>query len=131
MSDTHGKVWWTELMTRDLEAAQKYYGDTCGWSFESMEMPDQGGTYVLALLDGKPTAGMMDMTGMPGMNGVPPHWFSYFAVDDVDRAASDTAAAGGRVQREPWDIPGTGRIAILEDPTGAMMGLMTPEPMPG
>jgi predicted enzyme related to lactoylglutathione lyase len=127
MSETHGKVWWTELMTRDVAAARDYYGKVCGWTWESMPMPDAG-DYWLGLRDGVPTAGMMDMAGLPGMDGVPPHWFSYFAVDDVDAAVRATKAAGGTVIREPFEVPGTGRIAILEDPTGAAMGLMTPAP---
>jgi predicted enzyme related to lactoylglutathione lyase len=127
MSDTHGKVWWTELMTRDVEGARAYYGKVCGWAWESMPMEDSG-DYWLGLRDGVPLVGMMDMTGMPGMDEVPPHWFSYFAVDDVDAAVRATKASGGTVIREPFDVPGTGRIAILEDPTGAAMGLMTPEP---
>ena len=125
MSDRHGKVWWTELMTRDLDAAVKYYGDLCGWSFDTMRM-ESGATYYVAKAGDVPTAGLMDMTGMPGLDGVPPHWFSYFAVDDVDAAVAATKAAGGQVRREPFDVPGIGRIAILADPTGAVMGMMTP-----
>ena len=129
MSDHHGAVWWTELMTRDVEGAKAYYGDVCGWTWETMPMGEDG-EYHLAMRQGKPVAGMMDMSLMAQMTGVPPYWFSYFAVDDVDEAVRATEAAGGKIIRAPWDVPNTGRIAILEDPTGAAMGLMTPEEMP-
>jgi uncharacterized protein len=124
MSDSHGLVWWTELSTRDPDAARAYYGAICGWEWESMPMGD--GLYWMGKKDGVPLVGVMDIR--EGFDGVPANWFSYFAVDDVDAACAATRAAGGRVIREPWDMPGTGRIAILEDPTGAAMGLMTPAP---
>ena len=126
MSENHGKVWWNELNTRDVEGAKAYYGATLGWSFDAMPMADTGGEYVVAKLGDQMVAGIFDIAAMPGMDDVPPHWFTYFAVDDVDAAAAATEAAGGQVQRPPWDIEGVGRIAIIQDPTGAMMGLMTP-----
>lgn len=128
MSETHGMVWWTELLTRDVAGAKAYYEKMCGWTFETMPMPE--GEYHIAKRGDVMTAGMMDMTGMPGMDDVPAHWDSYFAVDDIDAVCRDTVAAGGEVLREPWDMPGTGRIAILKDPTGAVMGMMTPEMPP-
>jgi predicted enzyme related to lactoylglutathione lyase len=128
MSDTHGKVIWTELMTRDVAGAKAYYGAVCGWRFETMPMMD-GTDYHLGMRDGVPVIGMMDMTDMDHLKGAPPYWFSYFAVDDVDAAVAATTAAGGKVLRAPFEVPGTGRIALLEDPTGAAMGLMTPAPM--
>ena len=83
----------------------------------------------LGMLHGKPMVGMMDMADAPQFKDIPPHWFSYFAVDDVDAEVARTREMGGTVIREPFEVPGTGRIAILQDPTGAAMGLMTPEPM--
>ncbi len=123
MSDTHGKVFWTELMTPDVEAAKAYYAKICGWSYMSMPMPD-GGDYTLGMLGETPMAGIMAI-----QDGEDPDWMSYFAVDDLNAAVAATEAAGGTVLRPPFEIPGTGRIALLVDPTGARLGLMTPEPM--
>ena len=125
MTDTHGEVWWTELMTRDPAGSRAYSSATCGWTFEKMPMGD--GDYHLAKKGDRMVAGMMDMTGMPSMDDLPPHWNSYFAVDDIDAVCAATTAAGGKVLQAPWDMPGTGRIAMLQDPTGAVMGMMTPE----
>ena len=44
---SHGTFFWNELMTRDVERAKRYYGDTIGWSFEPMQMTD-GRTYWCA-----------------------------------------------------------------------------------
>ncbi|HUK58101.1 MAG TPA: VOC family protein [Stellaceae bacterium] len=120
----HGAFMWNELMTADVEKAKSFYGKTLGWAIEEMKMPE--GSYWLAKVSGTPVAGMMNMTGMVPA-GTPPHWFSYVEVDDVDRRAKDAEANGGKVHRAPFDIPDVGRIAIIEDATGAMVGLMTPK----
>ena len=124
MSQIHGTVWWSELMTRDVDAAREYYARVCGWDFD--EMPMDGGAYLVAMAHGKPVAGLMDMTGLDGMEDVPPHWFTYLAVDDLDVAMDAHRAHGGQVMRPPFDVDGVGRIAIVADPTGAAVGIMRP-----
>jgi Bleomycin resistance protein-like N-terminal len=54
---THGTFIWNELMTRDVEQAKRFYGDTIGWRFEAMKMPD-GRNYWCAMESGKPIAGI-------------------------------------------------------------------------
>jgi len=124
MDSTHGMIWWSELMTRDVAAARRYYEALAGWSFSTMPMGED--SYHLASRNGQPIAGMMDMSKAPGMENVPPHWFTYIAVADVDAAVAATRAAGGRVIKEVFEVPDTGRIAIIADPTGASLGIMTP-----
>lgn len=124
MSDIHGAVWWSELMTRDVKAALDYYKSVCGWTFEEMEM--DSGIYYVGVRDGRPITGIMDMTPMQHLRNAPPHWFTYFAVGDVQAAVATTEKMGGTVLRAPFEVPRIGHIAIVTDPTGAMMGLMTP-----
>lgn len=126
-SEPHGSVWWSELMTRDAEAAKAYYHDLLGWEFEVMPMSD--GEYHVAMRGGKPVAGIMDMRGVEAMAQLPPHWFTYLAVADLDAALEQTRAQGGTIQREPFEVPDTGRIAIVTDPAGAAVGLIAPVPM--
>lgn len=130
MSDTHGTVFWTELMTRDVDTAKRYYATICGWDFESMPMGPDGPDYVLGMKGGRPVIGIMDMNESSDDDDAEPFWMSYFAVDDVDAAVEKSVAAGGKLKREPFEVPDTGRIAIVEDPTGALLGLMTPVEMP-
>jgi hypothetical protein len=47
-------------------------------------------------------------------------------VDDVDAAAAKVAGAGGAVLQDCFDVPNVGRIAVVQDPGGAVIGLMTP-----
>ncbi len=120
--DQHGMITWSELMTTEVEKAKAFYGETLGVSFEGFDAA--GEAYTIAMSGGKPAWGIMDMSHRPGG---PTGWFTYIAVDDVDARVTQAEAAGAVVHRAPWDIPGVGRIAILEDPTGAMIGWMTPE----
>ena len=66
----------------------------------------------------------MDMRGvMPP--GVPPHWFAYIEVTNVDASVKSVKDGGGQVIRDPFDVPGVGRIAIVADPIGAPVGLIS------
>ena len=120
---SHGKFYWNELMTRNAEAAKTFYGTTLGWTFDAM--PHPLGTYSVAKLDGEPVAGMLPMSG-PDFAAVPEQWLSYIAVDDVDARLRSAIAAGGKAIRGPFDVPKVGRIAIVQDPAGAVSGWITP-----
>src|SRR6202521_639938 len=58
--------------------------------------------------------------------GARPCWSGYVAVDNVDADAARVKAAGGAIQREPADIPGVGRFAVVSDPGGAVFLLFKP-----
>ena len=51
--------------------------------------------------------------------GVRPAWMGYIAVDDVDAAAKRVMQEGGKVMREPTEVPGIIRFAVVADPQGA------------
>jgi uncharacterized protein len=120
----HGHFHWNELMTRDIERAKKFYADTLGWTYEAIQSPD-GSTYWVASAEGQPVAGIFDLNG-PEYDGVPESWMAYIAVDDIDTRLMKAAQAGAKVMKEPLDVPGVGRIAILSEPGGAGIGWMTP-----
>ena len=121
--ETHGTFYWNELMTHDAEAAKRFYGKVLGWTFDAMPMPD--GTYWVAKVGDRPVGGFFPMSG-PHFANVPEHWVPYVAVDDVDARLKNAVAAGATAMREPFEVPGVGRIAILKDPAGAVSGWMTP-----
>lgn len=111
---TNGRFVWRELMTSDVDAAKKFYGELFGWSFKASEMP--GFTYTMISAGEKGIGGMMALDAkMP----VPPHWSSYLSVADVDATVAKAKAAGGQIQVPPTDIPNVGRFAVIADPTGA------------
>ena len=124
----HGEFCWNELTSHDVEAAKRFYAETVGWTYDGMPM-DGGGTYWIAKSGDKPVAGLMDAALIPLPKEVPEHWTSYLEVDDVDARCARAKQAGATIIREPFDVPQAGRIAIVRQPGGGMVGWMTPAPM--
>ena len=58
--------------------------------------------------------------GGAGARAVPPHWNLYIAVENADAAASKAASLGAKVLAPAFDVFDAGRMAVLEDPTGAV-----------
>jgi predicted enzyme related to lactoylglutathione lyase len=119
----HGMFHWNELNTTEPKRACEFYAATLGWTFDAMPMP--GFEYYVAKSGDEMVCGIFEMKG-PDFVGIPNHWFAYIAVDDVDARVAKAVAAGGTVRRPAWDVPGVGRIAIVADPTAAVIGWMTP-----
>ena len=131
-----GDIWWSELYAHDLDKAAQFYAKVAGWQPVKRALGDMSRTpepdepaYMLFMKDGEPVCGGMSMSEMDMPEGIPAHWFTHVAVADVDAACKAVKAAGGKVVKEPWDIPGVGRIAIIQDVEGAHVGLGTPESM--
>ena len=131
----HGDVWWTELTTHHPEAARKFYAKVMGWqpfvaAMADMQREAKPGepAYTTFMHNGKPLCGCFHLEGEMFKN-VPDHWFTYFQVTDVDTAAKAIVAAGGKTIRPAWDIPGVGRIGIMQDSSGAMFGIGKPAAM--
>ena len=53
-------------------------------------------------------------------------WTSYITVEDVDATARRAAELGGTVLAEPFDVLDAGRMAVVQDPTGAVFALWQP-----
>ncbi len=121
-----GKIAWNELNTWDAEAAKAFYGKALGWHFQEGPVTPEGRPpYWLADHDGERVGGVFTLTS-PEHDGVPSHWLAYVAVDDIAVAVAGVKAAGGRVYREPFEIPHVGTIAVVADSTGASFGLFQP-----
>jgi len=119
----HGSFYWNELMTHDAEKAKAFYRDTIGWTFDGMPMPD--GTYWVAKMGDQAVGGIFPVSGADFKN-MPEHWMAYIAVDDIDARLKKASAAGATIKKPAFDIPGIGRIAIVQEPGGAVIGWITP-----
>jgi uncharacterized protein len=112
---------WYELLTPDVAAAKAFYGAVVGWTMSDGGQPGMPYTIVSAGTHG--VGGIAEAAA-----GMPSHWVGYLGVDDTDATARRIADAGGRVLREPDDIPQVGRFAAVADPGGAVFMLLTPLP---
>ncbi len=129
MSETHGKFIWAELMTTDKDDAGRFYAHVVGWELKDFGSPEMG--YKIFEANGVGVGGMMELTDEHKAEGIPPNWTRYVAVDDVDASARLFEEKGGKIMRPPFDIPEVGRMAVVTDPFGAVLCIMTPRPMEG
>lgn len=117
----HGVFSWNELMTTDVPAAKEFYRQALGW--ELQDMNHHGMAYTFAKKGSREVAGIMAMPA--DAEGTPPHWGSYVTVDDVDARVARVRKLGGKLFVGPQDIPEVGRFAIIADPQGAMLAMIT------
>jgi predicted enzyme related to lactoylglutathione lyase len=115
-----GKIVWNDLITEDLEAAQRFYGELFGWSFEQATRPG-GGAYTLARSGKIYVAGMVEAPKHPEGQTVS-RWLPYASVPDVDAAVSTATVSGGKVAAAARNV-NLGRVAAIVDSEGAVLGL--------
>lgn len=124
----HGSFHWNELITDDVARCREFYTQVIGWTAQQIPMPDTpGANYTVFQAGEEVTGGMFQLSEAMTAQGAKPYWMCYVAVDDVDAAVAKAQAAGGGVMQAPFDVEGVGRIAIIADPSGAHLGLITPE----
>lgn len=121
-----GDLAWTELNTSNPAQALSFYQKLFGWKDKSMPMgPDM--TYIMLAQAGKQFGGIAP-TQDPS---APSQWLTYFWADNVDKSTESAKQLGATVLVPPMDIPGTGRMSVLQDPTGASFALFySDNPMP-
>ncbi len=125
-----GTFCWVGLAASDPAAATAFYTRLLGWQAEAL--PAGEGTYTVLRRAGEDVAILYRQTAQARAAGAPPHWTSYISVEDAGAAAARAGELGGAaVFREPFDVPGAGRVAAIQDPTGAVVSLWQPRPRIG
>jgi predicted enzyme related to lactoylglutathione lyase len=116
-----GALLWMELHTRDVAAAERFYGRVFGWSAAPF---GSGSDYVVFSLGAEGLGGAMPIAAERGP--IPPHWMTYFCVQSAVASAARAAAIGGTVYVPPTDIQGVGTFAVIADPQGATFAVLEP-----
>ena len=117
-----GTFCWVELGTSDSEAAKKFYTGLFGWTFDDKPTgPGMG--YTMLQQDGKDVGALYELMPEMKAEGIPPHWLSYASVASADESASKAKELGGTVMKGPFDVMTVGRMAVVQDPTGAVFAL--------
>jgi predicted enzyme related to lactoylglutathione lyase len=115
-----GAFSWVELSSPDAEASKAFYTAVFGWRFTDTPVPGGGGTYTMFTQGGLEVAGLHQPS--PDRAG-PPAWLSYVTVESADAAASRAAELGASVLAGPFDVGDAGRMAVVQDPQGAVFGV--------
>ncbi len=84
-----------------------------------------GFTYTVVSAGGANSGqgGIMPMP--PAAQGRPPAWISYVTVDNPDATAQQAEKLGGKIVVPPRNIPEVGRFAVIQDPQGAAIAIIT------
>ena len=117
---TPGAFSWSELTTTYPAAAAEFYGTLFGWAITDMGAAMGG--YRVVNVGTVGVGGIMAMP--PGAPPMPPHWGCYVTVANVEHTLAKAASLGGKVIVPAMDIPGVGRMAVLQDPQGAVLSVI-------
>ncbi|NUW32201.1 VOC family protein [Nonomuraea sp. SMC257] len=115
-----GGFCWNELVTRDPEAAERFYRAVFGWEPRPQQM--DGVTYTEWHAGGRSVAGMIEMGPMYPPE-TPSHWMVYFAVADLDAAIGAARRRGAEIFVDSMDSP-PGRFGMFQDPQGAAVSVI-------
>jgi len=112
-----GRPVWTELLTDDAAAAATFYAELGGYDVNTVDR--RGGQYTLLASDGKNRAGILKKPS----EKVEPVWLTYFGVDDPAAAAVLAESLGGKIILPASQELRDGTMAIVTDPSGAVLVL--------
>ena len=125
-----GAFSWIELATTDQTAAKDFYAKIFGWSSQDFPIgPTE--VYTIFQSEGRDAAASCMLRPDQRSQGVPPHWNLYVAVESADATAARATQLGGTVLAAPFDVFDSGRMAVVQDPTGATICLWQPNKHPG
>jgi predicted enzyme related to lactoylglutathione lyase len=118
-----GTFCWADLGTSDAPDARRFYTALFGWAAEDRPAgPDT--VYTILLRQGRSVAALYPHSA--GVANDPPHWLSYVSVASADDAVKRVRALGGTAIDEPFDVLDVGRMAVVQDPGGAVLALWEP-----
>lgn len=120
----HGTFCWADCNSTDPAKGKQFYAQLMGWDTDDLPLGD-GMIYTMFKQGGSQVAAIGPMN--PNQPPMPSFWSSYVKVDDSDALVKKVTEAGGTVILEPMDVFDSGRMTMIQDPTGAFLGLWQPQ----
>jgi uncharacterized protein len=121
---------WIELATTDQNAAKHFYGSLFGWTANDLPM-GPGDLYTMFQLHGQGAGAAYTLRPEQRAAGLPPNWMIYILTESADATAERAAQAGGKIHKPAFDVMEMGRMAVLQDPTGAVFCVWQPKGQSG
>lgn len=120
-----GAFCWIELATTNQDSAKSFYSALFGWSVTDTPIgPDD--LYTIFKLQDRDAAAAYTMRKEQRAQGVPPNWLLYISVENAEECVAKVVKAGGVVHMPAFDVMNAGRMAVLQDPTGAVFAVWQP-----
>jgi predicted enzyme related to lactoylglutathione lyase len=119
-----GTFCWADLGTPDARGAKRFYTELFGWQAEDRPVGSDG-FYIMFSVGGRSVAALYQQDAQPDQ-AAPPHWLCYVSVDGAGPTAQRARELGGAVLMGAFDVLDVGRMAVIRDPTGAVVALWEP-----
>jgi len=114
-----GTFFWNEYLTHDLDATLAFYNGLV--PYEVTASKSESGAGYVVLKTSRARAGVFRVSDSE--KNVPPNWLPYVLVTNPSALASKVAGLGGKVLLEPRPEFRKGSLAVVADPTGAVVAL--------
>ena len=107
---------WTELWAHEVDRAITFYGQLVGYSHEAA---GEKGDYTILQTRDVPRAGILELS----RKEIRPHWVPYVRVENAQAIADRVDDLGGAVIVAPRDDLRDGKVAVIADPSGAVVAV--------
>jgi len=121
-----GAITWIDLTVPNASAVRDFYAAVAGWVAVEVPMGDYADFAMQLPGEQKPVAGICHSRGANA--ALPPQWLIYITVANLDQRIERCRELGGSVLTGPKSMGSYGRLAVIQDPAGAMAALMEPAP---
>jgi uncharacterized protein len=120
-----GTFCWVDLATTDPAGAKAFYGELFGWEAEDIPV-GEAGAYTMLRLDGDEVCALTELGLERRQQGIAPHCSSYVSVEDADVTVAWARELGATVHGDAFDVFDAGRMAVIQDPAGAVFAIWQP-----
>jgi len=117
----NGMFVWHDHLAKDPKAAIAFYTEVIGWKSQ----PFGDSHYTMIVGSQGPLGCIMELPA-EAAKMMPPHLTGNVQVADVDGTCALVKKLGGKVYKDPSDIPTVGRFAVIADPQGASIAVFKP-----
>lgn len=111
-----GKFVWFDLHTTDIIRATQFYGEVFGWSFDRT---NPGSPLVKTIFHKRVPVGNIFERECTT------HWRSFVSVSNPTQGFQLALAAGATPVAAPAEMPDRGVVSMVDDPSGALVGMVT------
>lgn len=112
---------WVQLLAHEPAEAAAFYEQALGYVVTDDARTERTDDFLLTR-DGVAYAGL---TGKPDGKDTRSGWLGYIRVSQVQATVDAALALGGHVLVPPRDIAGTIQVAVITDPLGGAIGLVS------
>jgi len=116
-----GEWIWIQLLSRDARKAAEFYRKVAGYDVVENTANNRLNDYVLT---SKGYARATVRTIPSASTQVQPTWLPFVRVKNVGESVAQAKQLGGKVRIEPKPELFDGKVAVIADPTGAVIGIL-------